>query len=328
MTKSFTQILGCRFPIVQGPMLWLTDATFVAAVSNAGALGVLGFNAGQTEPTKSLTEILERTKNEIRKVKTLTDNPFGLNLALAPDPDKDPFSGPTIDLMIEEQVPVAVVVGPVIPHWFNKLKSNGIKIIYRALTPTITNTKQAVAAGADVIVATGFDEGGTVPTKVVGTFTILPMIVDAAGDIPVLACGGIADTRAVRASFALGASGIFIGTALLAAEESRLASNIKQQLILLNADDMLLYRADPAFYRSIPGKLPNHLVAMNAQGATGTEIFAAADRYNGMREGMLFGNLDKGYASFGLGISQIHAIEPAQKIIARLATGIPEHVKN
>lgn len=324
MSNSVTSILGIEKPIVQGPMLWLTSAEFVGAISEAGALGVLGINAGQTEPTTSVEETMDRTRREIRKLKQLTTKPFGLNLVPGPDPEKDPFTGPTIDLMIEEKVPVAVVVGRIVPKWFNLLKQHNIKIIYRALTPTAEDTKSAVAAGADIIVATGFDEGGTVPEKVIGTFAIVPAIVDAAGDVPVLAAGAIADERTVKAAFALGAQGIFVGTAFLAAEESRLASNIKEQLVQADADDILLYRAEPAFYRSLPGELPNQLAKMNDAGAPGSEIFAKADKYNGMRQGMLFGDLTRGYASFGMGISLIHAIEPAKTIVARLYQGVPE----
>jgi len=102
-----------------------------------------------------------------------------------------------------------------------------------------------------------------------------------------------------------------------------MAENIKQHAVTSNADDMLKNRSEPAYYRSLPGELPNHLLEMNRAGATGQEIFKASHAYEGMREGMLVGNLSKGYASFGLGISNIHTIDTVQTIVDRICAGIP-----
>ncbi len=105
--NRITQVLGIKYPIVQAPMSWLTSAELVAAVSNAGGLGVLGANAGQSTITKSVEETTERMRAEIRKVKRLTDKPFGLNLLFAQDMT---YSNPMIELAIEEKVPVLAVV--------------------------------------------------------------------------------------------------------------------------------------------------------------------------------------------------------------------------
>ncbi|WP_252904144.1 nitronate monooxygenase [Secundilactobacillus silagei] len=212
MTNRVAQILNVEKPIIQGPLLWLTDAKLVAAVSNAGGLGVLGFNAGQTTVTRSLDETIDRMRNEIHQVKALTDKPFGLNVGLQSG-DKDPFFGPTLQLMIDEKVPVAVCAGELVSDRIQQLKAAGIKVVFRPLTPTVEITKQAAAAGVDIFVATGFDEGGTVPTKVIGTLSVVPMIVDAAGEMPVMAAGGIVDGRTAKAVFALGAEGLYVGTA-------------------------------------------------------------------------------------------------------------------
>ena len=109
------------------------------------------------------------------------------------------------------------------------MKSHQIKIIYRPLTPTIENAKEAESFGADIYVATGFDEGGTVPERVIGTFSIVPMIADAI-DIPVVAAGGIGDYRTVNAAFALGAEGVFAGSLFIATTENPAAENVKQKL--------------------------------------------------------------------------------------------------
>ncbi|MFD1472099.1 NAD(P)H-dependent flavin oxidoreductase [Companilactobacillus mishanensis] len=327
MKNRITEILNIEKPIIQGPLLWLTDAKLVAAVSNAGGMGMLGFNAGQTTVTKSIDETIERMRQQIKETRKLTDKPFGLNFGPT-GTDNDPFSEPMLKLMIEEKIPAVTYVGPIVPELFKKLKDNNIKIIYRYGTPNIENTKEAEKNGADIIVATGFDEGGTVPEKVIGTFSIVPMIVDAVDHTPVMAAGGITDERTAEAAFALGAEGVYAGTAFLASEESRMADNIKQQLPGLNAEDMLMYRDVPAYYRSIPGELPNKLVEMDKAGKSGEEIFDASNRYDGMRLGMLVGDLSQGFASFGLGISNIHAIEPVQVIVDRLNAGIEEAEKS
>ena len=326
MANRVCEILGIEKPIIQGPALWLTDAQFVAACCNAGALGVIGLNAGQKDSVYTVEETMERTREQIRKVKELTKNPFALNVGPI-DPQKDIFTSPTIDLMVEEGVPIALYWGDVIPEWFDRFHEKGIKVIFRADTPTVENTKAAVRAGADVIAATGFDEGGTLPVRVIGTFSITPMLVDAVeGKVPVVACGGIADARTAKAAFALGAGGLLVGTAFLLSEESIIAENIKEAAVKLNADDLLMYRTVPAFYRSIPGELPQKLVEMSNTGASEAEIFQAQGRYDGMRDGMLFGDLSKGFASFGLGISFIHKIEPVAAIVEHLMAGIREYL--
>ncbi len=204
MTNRVAQILKIDKPIIQGPLLWLTDAKLVAAVSNAGGLGVLGFNAGQTTVTRSLEETMDRARNEIHKTRQLTDKPFGLNLSMSNDPN-DTFFEPTLQLMIDEHVPVAVCAGDLNADQVAEIKRAGITVVFRPLTPTVEITKQAEAAGVDIFVATGFDEGGTVPTKVIGTLSVVPMIADATKDMPVMAAGGIVDSRTAKAVFALGA---------------------------------------------------------------------------------------------------------------------------
>ena len=178
-----------------------------------------------------------------------------------------------------------------------------------------------------MIAATGFDEGGTLPVQAVGTFSIVPMLADAAeGKVPIVACGGIADERTAKAAFVLGAEGLLVGTAFLLSEESLVADNIKNAVVNLNAEDMMMYRVLPAFYRTIPGELPNKLVEMSKNGASEAEIFEAQNKHLGIRNGMLFGDLSNGFASFGLGISMIHKIEPVSVIANRLTDGIREYL--
>ena len=316
-TNRIAEILGITYPIIQGAMSWVTNAELVAAVSNAGGLGMLGPHAGQKTNPKSFQEITDRVRNEIRKVKRLTNRPFAVPVMLSNDlstVDK------IADLLIEENINVVLINGidnfdfePLI----KKFKDNDIKIIYRALNPSIENAKYAEEIGADILVATGFDEGGTVPDKVIGTFSIIPMIADVVS-IPVMAAGGIADVRGVRASFALGAEGVFAGTVFIATTENPAAENVKQLLVDHSASDLLLFKTNPAYYRSIPTPYSRELLAMDERGQTRDEIANKMYGEQGLKVGMLDGDLEKGYITVGNGVSYIKSIRSVKEVIEDL----------
>ncbi|MGF6189329.1 NAD(P)H-dependent flavin oxidoreductase [Serratia sp. 2723] len=317
------QILGIEKPVIQGPLSWLTDARLVAAVSNAGGLGVLGPNAGLTAETEVSTpeETAEKMREEIRKTKMLTEKPFGVNLI--PTPENDVWTPPIMQVIKEEGVKVVVYTGygegAVIPALFDELKNAGISIIYRDINPTPENTRLAEAAGADIIVATGFDEGGTLPGKALGTFSIVPLIADAVQNVPVLAAGGITDSRTARAAHALGASGVFAGSIFISTEESRVPQSVKDKIIDSDGLDMLLFRTMPDYYRSLPGKLAQKLVQMDKAGASNEELGKTMGGLRGLRIGMLEGNTDDGYISLGTGIGSIRDVKSVAEVVDELA---------
>jgi enoyl-[acyl-carrier protein] reductase II len=158
MNNRISKILNIEKPIVQGPMSWITNAELVAAVSDAGGLGVLGPNAGQTEITRSPEITAERMRAEIQKTKSLTDKPFAVSLIVSEDLT---YTWPILEAVIEENVPVVHIGGILNEKLLAPLKEHNIKVIYRPITPTIENAKAAEKAGVDIYVATGFDEGGT-----------------------------------------------------------------------------------------------------------------------------------------------------------------------
>ncbi|CAI2072771.1 MULTISPECIES: NAD(P)H-dependent flavin oxidoreductase [Serratia] len=317
------QILGIEKPVIQGPLSWLTDARLVAAVSNAGGLGVLGPNAGLTAETEVSTpeETAEKMREEIRKTKMLTEKPFGVNLI--PTPENDVWTPSIMQVIKEEGVKVVVYTGygegAVIPALFDELKNAGISIIYRDINPTPENTRLAEAAGADIIVATGFDEGGTLPGKALGTFSIVPLIADAVQNVPVLAAGGITDSRTARAAHALGASGVFAGSIFISTEESRVPQSVKDKIIDSDGLDMLLFRTMPDYYRSLPGKLAQKLVQMDKAGASNEELGKTMGGLRGLRIGMLEGNTDDGYISLGTGIGSIRDVKSVAEVVDELA---------
>ncbi|MBQ4200571.1 MAG: nitronate monooxygenase [Kiritimatiellae bacterium] len=315
MKNRICNILGIEKPVIQGPMVWLTDAKLAAAVSNAGGLGSLGPNAGQTSVTRDPGETAERMRAEIRKVRELTDKPFSVNV-LPMSNGIDVFTPPMLKVIFEEKVPVVTYVGDVKKELFDEIKSHSIKIVYRSLNPSPAEAAFAEECGADIVVATGFDEGGTLPNMTLGTFSIVPLIVDAVKSVPVMAAGGIYDRRSFNAALALGAEGVYCGTAFLMSEESRMAANVKEAVLKANAKDLLLFRMIPAYYRSLPGALANKLVEMDRAGATNEELGKAMGGFANLRKGMLEGDMEGGYVSVGHAISFIHEIKSAAQIIA------------
>ncbi|MGT2666001.1 NAD(P)H-dependent flavin oxidoreductase [Streptococcus rifensis] len=311
MKTRVTEILGIQYPIIQGPMAWLTNAEFVAAVSNAGGLGILGPNAGQTTITRDPQETAERMRREIQKVKALTDKPFASTLVVDYDLT---YTWPILQVVLEEKVPVVLINGILDERIFNPLKENDIKIVYRPGNPSIADAKAAEAFGVDIYVATGFDEGGTVPEKVIGTFSIVPMIVDAVS-IPVMAAGGIGDIRGVRAAFALGAEGVFAGSVFLPTVESPAHPSVKEKIVNATAEDLLLFRTLPAYYRSLPTDLAHQIVERDQAGASREELAKLQNGGMGMLKGMVEGNSQEGFISVGTGITPIKAIRPVQEVI-------------
>ncbi|WP_161494935.1 MULTISPECIES: nitronate monooxygenase family protein [Lactobacillus] len=359
MTNRVAELLGVEKPVIQAAMAYLTNAELVAAVSNAGGFGVLAMVApGQDHYAPDVATRIKELRAEVKKTKALTDKPFGLNVSpfgqkksdvdaassasqsksvsltdqakmgandtgddVEYDISVDQMTVGILQVAIDEGIKVVIASGVLIPEWIDKFHENGIKYIFRPATPRPKIIQEAVKAGVDAIIATGFDEGGTVPANVVGTLPTIPLVKDYAGDVPVIAAGGIADERTAKAVKDLGAEGIYAGTAFLASKEAPMADNIKQKMLDTTAEEMVMFRAPNSFYRSLPGELPNKLVQMDKDGATADEIWTASGNYDNLRQGMLLGNLSKGIASFGLGITFIHAIEPAAKIVDRLSHG-------
>lgn len=262
-------------------------------------------------------ETAEKMREEIRKTKLLTEKPFAVNLI--PQADNDPWTAPILQVVKEEGVKAVVYTGygegAIMPSLFSELKAAGIGIIYRDINPTPENSRAAEEAGTDVIVATGFDEGGTLPGTALGTFSIVPLIVDAVRRVPVLAAGGITDRRTARAAHALGAQGVFAGSVFISTLESRVPQSIKDLIVQADGLDMQLFRTLPDYYRSLPGKLTAKLVQLDKAGASKEAIAAEMGGLRGLRIGMLEGNTDEGYVSLGTGIGSIQRIKSVAEVV-------------
>lgn len=211
MKKDICNILGIKYPIFQGGMAWVSDSKLAASVSNAGGLGII---AGANAPASHI-------RNEIKETKKLTDKPFGLNIMLLSD-NADELA----DIAIEEGVKV-ITTGAGNPGKFmDKWKQAGIIVI--PVVASVALAKRMERCGADAIIAEGCEAGGHIGKLT--TMVLLPQVVDAV-NIPVIGAGGIADGRGIAAAFALGASGIQVGTRFLVSEECQIHDNYKNAVI-------------------------------------------------------------------------------------------------
>lgn len=169
------------------------------------------------------------------------------------------------------------------------------------------------------LLAHNFDEGGTLPGTALGTFSIVPLIADSVKSVPVMAAGGITDSRTARAAHALGAEGVFAGSVFIGTEESRVPQSVKDKIINANGLDLLLFRTLPDYYRSLPGKLADKLVSMDKAGASNEELAQTMGGLRGLRIGMLEGNTDEGYIALGTGIGNIRSIKSVAEVVNELA---------
>jgi len=313
-TSRLTQLLGTRYPLVQAPMSWVTSAHLVAAVSNAGGLGVLGPHAGHSTVPRSTEETVERMRAEIRKTRGMTDKPFGLNVILAGSEAPDAFNTAWITMALEEGVTHFVSVGNATERAFHLMKQQGATLIHRPLTPTVANMRQAEALGADVLVATGHDEGGHIPASAWGTFTIVPTMVDAVR-VPVMATGGINDRRGVRAAFALGAEGVYIGTRFIVTQESPAAQSVKDRIVSSGYDDMAFVSP---IQRSIRTRTADHLAGLFQDRHNTLDLDDEIRQLGGLRPGMLLGDMDEGIISVNTGIDIIQSIPSVQELVDSL----------
>ncbi len=212
MIKSrICEILGIKYPIFQGGMAWIADASLASAVSNAGGLGLISsINAGT-----------EAVRNEIRKCKELTDKPFGVNIML-----QAPNAGEIAQMVIEEGVKILTTGAGSPAQYMESWQAAGIKVIPVVASVALALKMQSI--GATAVIAEGAESGGHVGE--LHTMALLPQVVDAL-DIPVIGAGGICDARGAAAAFILGADAIQVGTRFLAAEECTAHENYKEKIL-------------------------------------------------------------------------------------------------
>ena len=211
MKTEITELLGIRYPIIQGGMAWVADYHLAAAVSNAGGLGLIGSGGAPAE----------WVREQVREAKKLTDQPFGVNLMLM-NPEADQIAR----VLVEEGVAVVTTGAGSPEKYMSMWKEAGMKVI--PVVASVALAKRMERCGADALVAEGTEAGGHIGELT--TMVLVPQIVDAVS-VPVIAAGGIADGRGIAAAFMLGARGVQIGTQFVVTKECNVHENYKQALI-------------------------------------------------------------------------------------------------
>jgi nitronate monooxygenase len=227
LKTRITELFGIEHPVVGGCMMHISDPTFVAAICNAGALGMMA---------SAMYDTQDKFYEAVREVKSLTDRPFGVNLSLFPalrPIDNDLY----VEVILEEGVPVVETSGHRPPvELLAALKAGGAKVMHKCVAPR--HALSAQKAGVDAVTVFGTEGGGHIGEIGLATMALVPRTADMV-DVPLLAAGGIADGRGLLAALALGADAVTIGTRLLVAEECPIHDNLKQALVAAGERDTL-----------------------------------------------------------------------------------------
>jgi enoyl-[acyl-carrier protein] reductase II len=289
-----TRLLGTEFPLIQGGMAWVANASLAAGVSNGGGLGLI---AGGSMPPEALRE-------EIRKCRALTDRPFGVNIMLM-----SPHADALAQVVIDEHMPVVTTgagsPGKYIENW----KQAGITVI--PVVASVAYAKRMESLGADAIIAEGTEAGGHIGELT--TMVLVPQIVDAV-KIPVIAAGGIADGRGIAAAAMLGASGVQVGTRFLVCTECTIHDNYKDLVIKArDIDTIVTGRSGGHPVRSLKSKLGRRLIELEKNGATFEEIEEIT--VGSLRKAVQDGNLEEGSFMAGQSAGLVSKRQSAREIM-------------
>lgn len=227
-TTRITQMLGIEKPIIQAAMGWIARAQLSSAFSNAGGMGIIETSSGE----------LDAVRAEILKMKTLTDKPFGVNVAQAfvRDPDIVPF-------IIDQGVQFVTTSAGDPMKYTGMLKEAGLTVFH--VVPSLKGALRAIEAGVDGLIVEGGEGGGFKNPQDVASMVLIPLVAEAV-DVPIVAAGGIADGASMAAAFALGAEAVLMGTRVLAAAECPVHQNWKDAIVSAEATDtVFLNRAGP-----------------------------------------------------------------------------------
>jgi len=227
MDNRVTQLLGTRYPIVQGGMQWVGRAEMAAAVSNAGGLGTLG---ALTQPTP------DDLGREIDRCRTMTDKPFGINVTMLPSINPPPYER-IFDVILGRGITIVETAGNVPVEVFQRLRDAGVTILHKC-----TTVRHAIAAekrGVHIVSIDGFECAGHPGEEDVPGLVLIPAAVSAL-TVPVIASGGIADGRGMAAALALGAEGVNMGTRFVATKEAPVHDKVKQALVAARENDTRL----------------------------------------------------------------------------------------
>ena len=298
-TKTrITDLLGIKYPIFQGGMAWIAEAQLAAAVSNAGGLGII---AGGSAP-------IDYLRDQIRKAKSLTDKPFGVNIMLM-SPNADDLA----QLVIDEGVAVVTTGAGNPGKYMEAWKAANVKVV--PVVPSVALAKRMERSGADAVIAEGTESGGHIGENT--TMCLVPQVVDAV-KIPVLAAGGIADGRGIAASFMLGAEGVQVGTRFLASEECVVHPTYKELVVKAKDTDSVVtgrYTGHPC--RNVKTKFSRRLAQGESAGSITPDEFEQLT-LGSLRKAVQDGDLENGSFLCGAIAGMINEIKPCKDIIEEM----------
>ena len=295
----FRDVVGVKYPVIQGGMANIATGAFAAACSNAGALGMIASGGMDAEG-------LEK---EIHICKKMTDKPFGVNLMLM-----NRHMPELAELVVREGVKVLTTGAGSPAAYMDMWKGAGITVI--PVSSSVLLAARLVKAGADAIIAEGTEAGGHVGEMT--TMTLVPQMSDAL-DVPVIAAGGIADKRQVNAAFALGAVGVQVGTCLLVSEECPIHDNYKQQILKARDNSTTVTgRISGTPVRLIKNRMAREYLEMEAKGADKEEL----ERYTlgSLKKAVREGDVTYGSLMAGQVCGQLKEIRPVEEIIRELVS--------
>jgi len=300
-----TELFGIKYPIVQGGMMWISRAELVAAVSNAGGLGIL---TAFTFPT------LEELAAEIEKTRELTDKPFGVNITLLPTLRPVNIDG-YFDTVITAGVKIVETAGRSPEPYMERLKAAGVKVIHKCTAVRFARTAERV--GCDAVSIDGFECAGHPGEEDVTSLVLIPLTADAV-KIPVIASGGFGDGRGLVAALALGAEAVNMGTRFMATKEAPCHARVKELLLTASErDTVLLLRSFRNTMRMLNNPTAEKVLELEQQGADIHQLESLISGRAGLKM-LESGDVDNGLISVGQVIGLIHEIPTVRELIERI----------
>jgi enoyl-[acyl-carrier protein] reductase II len=303
IVNRVTKLLGVEYPIVQAPMGWIARAQLASAVSNAGGLGIIETSSG------ALSEI----KEEIRKMRALTDKPFGVNIALAFV--RDPG---IVRFVVDQGVRFVTTSAGDPGKYCGELKAAGLTVFH--VIPTLKGALKAVEAGVDGLIVEGGEGGGFKNPQPVASMVLLPLVREKVG-VPIIAAGGIVDGRTMAAAFALGAEGVQMGTRMVSSSESPVHMNWKNAILAAaETDTVFLNQFSKPALRALRTQKTARLEREPGPNIM-SEFGSALDLYFG-------GDMEASIALSGQVCGRIEEIKPVAQIIRETVDDFFKSVQN
>jgi NADH:quinone reductase (non-electrogenic) len=317
MRTRVTEMLGIRYPIIQGGMQWVGTAEMASAVSNAGAFGIL---TGLTQPTP------EALATEIARCRSMTEQPFGVNMTIFPTISPPPYEA-YIDAIIAGGIKVVETAGNKAADFWPKLKGAGIKIIHKCVA--VRHALSSERAGVDAVSIDGFECAGHPGEEDIPGLVLIPLAARRLG-IPVIASGGIADGRGMAAALVLGAEGVNMGTRFQVTRESPVHDAIKQALVTASErDTRLIFRTLKNTARVFRNDISEEVVATENRpgGCKFDDIRPLVAGVRG-RKALQGGDPNGGIITAGMVIGLIEDVPSCEELVQRMVRECQDRLGN